>query len=148
MASGVPVVIDANGHLGTINSSERFKEAISPMARNSETILDLEPVSFRYKPEFDPAGVAQFGLIAEQVAKVDLDLVARDAQGQIYTVRYEAVNAMLLNEFLKEHRKVEAEAATIEQLRADLQAQQKALGDLAALVRARTAPAVDVPPAP
>ena len=127
VASGVPVIVDADGHLGTMTSSERFKEAITPMDRSSEDILELEPVSFRYKSEYDPAAIPQFGLIAEQVAKVDPALVARDAQGKIYTVRYEAVNAMLLNEFLKEHRKVEAQQGTIDQLRAGLEAQQRGI---------------------
>ena len=77
------------------------------MDKASEAILSLQPVTFRYKQELDPEGIPQFGLVAEQVEKVDPDLVARDEQGKPYTVRYEAVNAMLLNEFLKEHRKVE-----------------------------------------
>jgi len=88
-------------------SSERFKDAIEPMDKASESILALKPVTFRYKPELDPHAIPQFGLVAEQVEKVNPDLVARDAQGKPYTVRYEAVNAMLLNEFLKEHRKVQ-----------------------------------------
>ena len=87
-------------------SSERFKEAIKPMDKASEVILALKPVIFRYKKELDPEATPQFGLVAEQVAKVNPDLVARDDEGKPYTVRYEAVNAMLLNEFLKEHRKV------------------------------------------
>ncbi|MBA3832384.1 MAG: tail fiber domain-containing protein [Chthoniobacterales bacterium] len=77
------------------------------MAAASEAILALKPVTFRYKEDLDPAGTAQFGLVAEEVARIDPDLVGRDEQGKPYTVRYEAVNAMLLNEFLKEHRKVE-----------------------------------------
>ena len=77
------------------------------MDKASEAILALKPVTFRYKHELDPEGIPQFGLVAEQVEKVNPDLVARDDQGKLYTVRYEAVNAMLLNEFLKEHRKVE-----------------------------------------
>jgi trimeric autotransporter adhesin len=105
--NGVGVIIDTDGHLGTVVSSERFKEAINPMDKASEAILALKPVTFRYKHELDPAGVPQFGLVAEQVEKVNPDLVACDEQGKPYTVRYEAVNAMLLNEFLKEHRKVE-----------------------------------------
>jgi hypothetical protein len=113
VASGVTVIIDTNGHLGTTTSSERFKEAIKPMDKASEAILSLKPVTFRYKHELDPDGIPQFGLIAEQVEKVNPDLVARDADGKVYTVRYEAVNAMLLNEFLKEHRKVEQQEATI-----------------------------------
>ena len=105
--SGVGVIIDSSGHLGTTTSSARFKEAIKPMDKASEAILALKPVAFRYKKELDPDGIPQFGLVAEDVAKVDPALVARDDQGKPYTVRYEAVNAMLLNEFLKEHAKVE-----------------------------------------
>ena len=107
VASGAAVLVDSNGHLGTVTSSKRFKEEIKPMNKTSEAIFSLEPVTFRYKREVDPAGTSQFGLIAEEVAKVNPNLVARDKNGEIYTVRYEAVNAMLLNEFLKEHRKVQ-----------------------------------------
>ena len=92
--------------LAPIASSARFKEEIKPMDKASEAILALKPVTFRYKQELDPDGIPQFGLIAEEVEKVNPDLVVRDEDGKIYTVRYEAVNAMLLNEFLKEHRKV------------------------------------------
>jgi Chaperone of endosialidase len=106
-ASGVPVQIDSNGKLGTVLSSARFKQAIKPMDKVSEAVLGLEPVTFQYKPELDPKGVPQFGLVAEQVERVAPQLVVHDKQGKPYTVRYEAVNAMLLNEFLKEHRKVE-----------------------------------------
>ena len=91
------------------------------MDKASETILALKPVSFRYKKEIDSDGVPQFGLVAEDVDKVNPDLVARDENGEIYTVRYEAINAMLLNEFLKEHRKVEEQGATIAQQRKDFQ---------------------------
>jgi hypothetical protein len=98
---GMPVFINASGQLGTTTSSERFKDAIKPMDKASEVILALKPVTFHYKKELDPDGTPQFGLVAEQVAKVNPDLVARDDQGKAYTVRYEAVNAMLLNEFLK-----------------------------------------------
>ena len=117
VASGVPVIIDSNGHLGTTTSSARFKDAIKPMDKASETILALKPVTFRYKDELDPAGILQFGLVAEQVEKVNPDLVARDEQGKPYSVRYEAVNAMLLNEFLKEHKKVEEQQTTIAELK-------------------------------
>ena len=86
---------------------------IKPMDKASEAILALKPVTFRYKKELDPEGIPQFGLVAEEVEKVNPDLVARDDEGKPYTVRYEAVNAMLLNEFLKEHRKVEALEATV-----------------------------------
>ena len=87
------------------------------MEKTSEAIFSLKPVTFRYKHALDPIGIPQFGLVAEQVEKVDPDLVARDAKGKVYTVRYEAVNAMLLNEFLKEHRKVEEQEAAITQLK-------------------------------
>ena len=125
VAGGVGVIIDTNGHLGTIVSSARFKDAIQPMDKASEAILALQPVTFRYKHELDPAGIPQFGLVAEQVEKVNPDLVARDADGKAYTVRYEAVNAMLLNEFLKEHREVQEQKATITQLKSTVAHQQK-----------------------
>ena len=118
---GVPVKVNAAGQLGTAPSSERFKTEIKPMDKASEAILALKPVSFRYKKELDPDGIWQFGLVAEDVAKVNPDLVVRDAAGKVYTVRYEAVNAMLLNEFLKEHRTIEEEKATIAQLKQDFQ---------------------------
>jgi hypothetical protein len=103
--STIPVYVDMNGNLGTAASSERFKTAIEPMSTSSEALLALKPVTFRYKN--DSKGTLQFGLIAEEVAKVNPDLVARDKSGEIYTVRYDAVNAMLLNEFLKEHKRAE-----------------------------------------
>src|SRR5262249_27779736 len=112
---GVAVFIDANGKLGTLTSSARFKDDIKPMANASESILALKPVTFRYKEEIDPKGIPQFGLIAEGVEKVNPSLVARDKEGKPYSVRYESVNAMLLNEFLKEHRKVEKLEATLTQ---------------------------------
>jgi len=117
VAGGIPVIIDASGHLGTVVSSQRFKDQIKPMDKASEAILSLKPVTFRYKHELDPKGIPQFGLVAEEVEKVNPDLVVRDAEGKVYSVRYEAVNAMLLNEFLKEHRKVEEHEATIAQLK-------------------------------
>jgi endosialidase-like protein len=103
------VFVDNTGKLGTVKSSARFKDDIKPMDKASEAILKLEPVTFHYKKELDPDGVTQFGRIAEQVAKVDPGLVVREEDGKVSTVRYEAVNAMLLNDFLKEHRKVEKE---------------------------------------
>jgi hypothetical protein len=105
-----------------------FKEAIKPMDKASETILALKPVTFQYKRELDPYGVPQFGLIAEQVEKVNPDLVVRDNQGRVSTVRYDAVNAMLLNEFLKEHRNVQ-------ELKAIVAQQQKQIEALTATVR-------------
>jgi hypothetical protein len=127
VGGGVGVIIDTNGHLGTVVSSERFKDSIQPMDKASEAILALKPVTFRYKHELDPAGIPQFGLVAEQVEKVDPDLVARDDQGKVYTVRYEAVNAMLLNEFLKEHRKVEQLEAAVAKLTAAVERVSAAL---------------------
>ncbi len=108
-----PVGVNATGQLGIRASSARFKEAIKPMDTASEAILSLRPVSFRYKKELDPKGEQQFGLVAEEVAQVAPDLVARDDQGKPFTVRYDEVNAMLLNEFLKEHRKVEEQSQDI-----------------------------------
>jgi len=122
VAGGVGVIIDTNGHLGTVTSSERFKDEVKPMDKASEVILALKPVTFRYKHHLDPAGIPQFGLVAEEVEKVNPDLVARDAEGRIYTVRYEAVNAMLLNEFLKEHRNVQKLEATVVQQQKEIQA--------------------------
>src|SRR5438874_7201439 len=123
VAGGVGVIVDSSGHLGTVVSSERFKDAVKPMDKASEAILALKPVTFHYKHELDPEGIPQFGLVAEEVEKVNPDLVARDAEGKPYTVRYEAVNAMLLNEFLKEHKafaeercKVQEQGATIVRL--------------------------------
>jgi hypothetical protein len=104
-ANAVPVVIDSAGQLGTFSSSHRFKDEIKPMENSSEAILGLKPVTFHYKR--DAQNTPQFGLIAEEVAKVNPDLVVRDDNGEIYTVRYDAVNAMLLNEFLQEHHKLE-----------------------------------------
>jgi len=118
--TGIPVIVDANGHLGTTTSSARFKDAIKPMDKMSEAILSLKPVTFRYKKELDPDAIPQFGLVAEDVAKVDPDLVAKDDEGKPYTVRYESVNAMLLNEFLKEHKKVEEQASEIADLKSAL----------------------------
>ena len=104
-ANALPVVIDGEGQLGTMSSSKRFKKEIKPMENASDSLLRLQPVTFHYKS--DSTNRPEFGLIAEDVAKVNPDLVVRDDSGEIYTVRYDAVNAMLLNEFLKEHSKVE-----------------------------------------
>jgi hypothetical protein len=107
VASGVPVLINSSNRLGTTTSSKRFKEEIKPMDKASEALLALKPVTFRYKKEIDPGGTTQFGLVAEEVEQANPDLVVRDKEGKPYSVRYDQVNAMLLNEFLKEHRKVE-----------------------------------------
>jgi trimeric autotransporter adhesin len=121
IAGGVGVVIDNNGQLGTISSSERFKDAIKPMGKVSEAILALKPVIFRYKKELDPDRTPQFGLVAEEVEKVNPDLVVRDEEGRPYSVRYDQVNAMLLNEFLKEHRTVQELKKEIAALTATVQ---------------------------
>ena len=120
---GDPVFVTGSGKLGTINppSSARFKEEIKPMNEASEVILALNPVTFRYKKEFDPKHMPQFGLVAEEVEKVNPDLVKRDRDGKLQTVRYEAVNAMLLNEFLKEHRTVQELKKEVAALTAGLQ---------------------------
>jgi hypothetical protein len=134
VASGtkVGVMIDSTGKLGTVVSSARFKNQIKPMDKASEAILALKPVTFRYKEELDPDGVPQFGLIAEEVEKVNPDLVVRDEDGKVNTVRYEVVNAMLLNEFLKEHRKVEELRAIIAKQDATNTHQQKQIEALTA----------------
>ena len=98
-----PVVVSDDGQLGTVASSERFKKDIVTMEKASEAVLSLRPVTFHYKS--DVKETPQFGLIAEEVAKVNPALVLPDKEGKPYTVRYEAVNAMLLNEFLKEQRR-------------------------------------------
>jgi hypothetical protein len=135
VARGVGVIIDTNGQLGTITSSERYKDAIKPMGKASEAILSMQPVTFHYKKELDPQAIPQFGLVAEDVARVDPDLVARDEAGKPYTVRYEAVNAMLLNEFLKDHRKVEEQARINEQQETTIAEQRKQIAALAAAVK-------------
>jgi len=119
-ASGTAVFVNSTGKLGTATSSRRFKERIKPMERTSEALFGLKPVTFNYKKEIDPAGISQFGLVAEEVEKVNPDLVVRDKEGKPYSVRYDQVNAMLLNEFLKEHRKVEKLEATVADLVAEL----------------------------
>jgi hypothetical protein len=133
--TGAAVVVDANGQLGVAPSSERFKDEIEPMNKASEAILALKPVTFRYKKEIDAEHTLRFGLVAEEVAKVDPDLVARDKNGEIYTVRYEAVNAMLLNEFLKEHRKNEEQQATIAQLKSGMEALTATVKEQAAQIQ-------------
>jgi hypothetical protein len=120
-AGATAVYVNSLGKLGTIISSRRFKEEIKPMDKASEAILALTPVTFRYKQEIDPAGSPQFGLVAEDVEKVNPALVVRDAEGKVNTVRYEVVNVMLLNEFLKEHREVQEQEATITWLKRDFQ---------------------------
>ena len=127
-----PVYINSNGRLDTQPpaSARRFKKDIKAMEKSSEAILGLQPVTFRYKN--DSEGTPQFGLIAEEVAKVNPDLVVRDDEGKIYSVRYDAVNAMLLNEFLKEHRQVQEQKTTIAELKSAMAQQQKQIKALTA----------------
>lgn len=128
VASGVPVVVDASGQLGVTTSSARFKDNIQSMDDASSALYSLRPVTFNYKPELDPEALPQFGLVAEEVEKVDPDLVARDDKNQIYTVRYEAVNAMLLNEFLKQHKTVEEQKTEIQTLKERLEKLEQLMG--------------------
>jgi len=122
-AGGSAVFIDANNKLGTSTSSKRFKEDIKPIDNASEALFKLQPVSFHYKKEIDSAGTPQLGLVAEDVEKVNPDLVVRDKEGKPYSVRYDQVNAMLLNEFLKEHRRVEEQQKQIDALTVQLKEQ-------------------------
>jgi len=126
-SGGAAVFIAPDGKLGTSTSSRRFKEAIKPMEEASEVLFALKPVTFRYKKEIDAAGTSQFGLVAEEVERVNADLVVRDKEGKPYSVRYDQVNAMLLNEFLKEHRKVEQLTKDFESKLAEQQKQIEAL---------------------
>ena len=137
VANGVGVVVNNQGQLGTLTSSACYKEAIKPMDKASEAILSLEPVTFRYKHDLDPDRIPQFGLVAEQVEKVNPDLVARDEQGKPYTVRYEAVNAMLLNEFLKEHKRVQEQTETNLKQDATIAQQQKEIQTLTEALKAQ-----------
>jgi predicted ribosome quality control (RQC) complex YloA/Tae2 family protein len=111
--SGAAVLVAANGQLGTATSSRRFKDEIKPMNEASEALFSLKPVTFRYKKEIDPTHAQQFGLVAEDVEKISPDLIVRDENGNVSTVRYDQVNAMLLNEFLKAHAKMERQEAAI-----------------------------------
>ena len=127
-SGGDAVFVTNEGKLGTVNvpSSARFKDEIKPMDKAGEVILALKPVTFHYKKEIDPNGLRQFGLVAEEVEKIAPDLVRRDRNGRLQTVRYDQVNAMLLNEFLKEHRKNEEQEATIAALKLTFARQQNA----------------------
>ena len=119
------MLINNNGKLGTMTSSKRFKEQIRPMGEASEKLFSLRPVTFHYKKQIDPSDTSQFGLVAEDVEKVNPDLIVRDEEGNPYTVRYDQVNAMLLNEFLKEHKKVDAQQKQIDALTIQLKQQQE-----------------------
>lgn len=121
-SGGAAVLINFDGKLGTVVSSGRFKEEIKAMDKASEALFALTPVTFRYKKDIDRARIQQFGLIAEEVEKVNPDLVVRDKEGKPYSVRYDQVNAMLLNEFLKEHHTVQELKATVAQQEKQIQA--------------------------
>jgi hypothetical protein len=140
-ADAIPVLIDSDGQLGTAQSSRRFKKDIKPMDQTSEAILALKPVTFHYKDGDTKKAreTPQYGLIAEDVAAVNPDLIVRDKDGEIYSVRYDAVNAMLLNEFLKEHKKVEAQQATITELKSTVALQQKGMEVLTAQLKEQAA---------
>src|SRR5207253_616578 len=125
-----------SGQLGTITSSARFKKDIKPMNSASEALFAFKPVTFRYKKEIDPAGTSQLGLIAEDVEKVNPDLVVRDKEGKPYSVRYDQVNAMLLNEFLKEHKKTAKLEATVASLSATVKQQAAQIQKVSAQLQA------------
>jgi hypothetical protein len=138
--AAVAVGITADGQLGVRASSARFKEAIKPMDKASEPILDLKPVTFRYKKDLDPKEEPQFGLVAEDVAKVDPDLVVTDQQSKPFTVRYDEVNAMLLNEFLKEHKKVQELEATVARQEGEIETLTSGLQKMSAQIEGTTPP--------
>ena len=134
-ANGIPVLINSDHKLGTNTSSKRFKQDIKTMDKASEALFSLKPVSFRYKKEIDPAGTSQLGLVAEEVEKVNPDLVVRDKEGKPYSVRYDQVNAMLLNEFLKAHRRKGKLQATVAQQQKEIQALTAELKEQAAQIQ-------------
>ena len=131
-SGGAAVFVNSEGKLGTSTSSARFKDDIKPMGKASEALFALKPVTFYYKKEIDPRGIPQFGLVAEDVEKVNPELVVRDAEGKVNTVRYEQVNTMLLNEFLKEH-------GNVQELKATLGQQQKEIATLIAHIKEQDA---------
>jgi hypothetical protein len=151
-SAGIPVLINSNNKLGTTTSSKRFKEDIKAMGAVSEALFSLKPVTFHYKKEIDPAVTSQLGLVAEDVEKVNPNLVVRDKEGKPYSVRYDQVNAMLLNEFLKEHRafveeqrKVEEQQKEIDVLKAELKEQRSLIQKVSDKVESkRSAPQVVV----
>jgi hypothetical protein len=137
--NGAAVFINSDGRLGTVTSSKRFKDAIEPIDQASETLFALKPVKFHYKKEIDPTRKSQFGLVAEDVEKVDPALVVRDKDGKPYSVRYDQVNAMLLNEFLKEHKKIEEQHDKIEKQEATITGLKSDLAEQHALIQTLTA---------
>src|SRR6266508_1489914 len=145
---GAAVFINNSGKLGTTTSSRRFKEEIKRMGTASEALFALQPVTFRYKKEIDPQSTSQFGLVAEEVEKVNPDLVVRDTDGKPYTVRYDQVNAMLLNEFLKVHRKVEEQEKTMAELKSGMTALVATVKEQAAQIQKVSAQLEASKPAP
>ena len=133
-AGGTTCYVDNDGKLGVFLSARRFKTDIADMGAASEALLALRPITFHYKPELDKTGIPQFGLVAEEVEKVNPDLVTHDAKGDIYTVRYEAVSVMLLNEFLKEHKAFLEEQRKVQKLEAALAAVNERLKEQEAKV--------------
>ena len=133
-SGGAAVFVNSNGKLGTSVSSARFKEDIKPMGKASDAILALNPVSFRYKKDIDPQGIPQFGLVAEEVETINPDLIIRDREGKPRTVRYEQINAMLLNEFLKEHAKVQRLEAALDAVNERLKEQEAKIDKVSAQI--------------
>jgi hypothetical protein len=137
--TGQTVHVDANGKLGYFASSRRYKDDIKPMDKDSEALFAVKPVSFRYKGDIDPSHAKMFGLIAEEVAEVDPDLVVRNTKGEVDTIRFDSINAMLLNEFLKEQRKLHAMEVIVEQQKKNFEAiiaqRQKQIKSLTATLR-------------
>jgi Chaperone of endosialidase len=136
VASDRAVYVNSDNKIGTLASSRRYKEEIKPMDKTSEALLNLKPVTFRYKQELDPHHVPMFGLIAEDVENVNPDLVTRNKKGEVETVRYDAVNAMLLNEFLKEHQTVQQQGANIARLEKQIEALSEGLQKVSAQLAA------------
>jgi hypothetical protein len=143
------VTVDlTTGLLGHLSSSRRYKEDIKPMDKTSEALYMLNPVTYRFKKDVDPSQSLDYGLIAEEVAKVDPNLAIRDRNGQIESVRYSAINAMLLNEFLKEHKKVEEQQASIAELKNEVQTVVAQLKEQAAQIQKVSAQLEVSKPAP
>jgi len=137
--TGRSVQVDATGKLGYVVSARRYKDEIKPMDKASEALFALKPVTFRYKGDIDPAHAKMFGLIAEEVAEVSPDLVVRNAKGEVDTIRFDSINAMLLNEFLKQHRKVQGMEVTVAHQKKEFEAtvaqQEKEIKSITASLR-------------
>jgi hypothetical protein len=137
--TGMVVLVDSNGKLGHVVSSRRYKEEIKPMDKASEALFALKPVTFRYTGDIDPSHVKMFGLIAEEVAEVNPDLVVRNANEEVEAIRFDSINAMLLNEFLKQHRKVQGMEVIVAQQTKDFEGkvaqQEKEIQSITASLR-------------